>query len=72
MASKSTIYMKDVVENENKKFGELPEYQQCHVVLKNGDVRAAWFTVNEIKEAMLRTTDHPEANPKKKFSLKFW
>jgi hypothetical protein len=64
---KSKIYLKEIVENKDRKFGSLLEYYPARVETEDGKVFNALFTENDINEAMLRAESNPEDIPKTGF-----
>jgi len=60
----SKIYMHDVVNNTERKFGEALEYFPVEVENKDGQEVWAMFTENEIENAIKRAEKNKEDIPK--------
>ena len=74
MGMDSIIYLKEKVENKERKFGSVLTYYPCTIEFGNGEKEKALFTKNQIEVALERGLDNPEDFPKKKsfWSKLFW
>lgn len=64
---KSKIYIEELVENKDRKFGSALEYYPTRIEDEDGQVFNALFTKNEIEVAMERAEANPEDIPKVTF-----
>ena len=65
MSCKSTIYKKEAVANEGRKFGSAIEYFPCWIARMDGSEVPALFTQHQIVEAIERAAANPEDVPEK-------
>jgi len=64
---KSRIYLEELVENKDRRFGQTLEYYPTRIEAENGAISNALFTKNELESAMLRAQTNIEDIPKKTF-----
>ncbi len=64
---KSKIYLKEVVENKDFRFGQTLEYYPIRVEDKEGVVTNALFTTGQIEDAIRRAETNIEDIPKVTF-----
>ncbi len=62
------IFLNEVVDNKERKFGGALKYQPCKVVLEDGTEMNALFTRHAIEEAMERAVFNPEDCPQEELS----
>ena len=62
---KSKIYLNDIVENKDRKFGSNNQYVVCNIEFEDGRVLPAMFTLSNIELAINRSNKNPEDIPKK-------
>jgi len=60
---KSRIYLKEIVENKERKFGSTLQYYPVKVELNDGSVENALFTEDQINVALDRASENPEDIP---------
>ncbi len=60
---KSKIYLSELVENKERRFGSATEYYPVYVEDENGVVHEALFTCHQLEEAMTRAEVNPEDVP---------
>jgi len=61
---KSKIYLNDVVENTERKFGSNVQYFCCDVEFEDGKILPAMFTASNIEIAIDRANKNKEDIPK--------
>jgi hypothetical protein len=61
----SIIYVNEVVENTERKFGSALEYYPVYIKNADGDYVPAMFTLNELEIAIKRAANNPEDTPRK-------
>ncbi len=64
---KSRIYLEELVENKDRRFGQTLEYYPTRIEDEDGEISNALFTKNELESAMLRAQTNIEDIPKKTF-----
>ena len=64
---KSKIYLNEMVDNKERRFGSATDYYPIKVVTTNGDIKYALFTINQIEEAIERASYNEEDLPEKSF-----
>jgi len=64
---RSKIYLTELVENKDRKFGSVLEYYPTRVELVDGTVYDALFTKHEIDAAMVRAQANYEDIPRMTF-----
>ena len=64
---RSKIYLTELVENKERRFGSVLRYYPTRVELVDGVVHNALFTKNELDVAMERAESNSEDIPKKTF-----
>jgi hypothetical protein len=60
----SKIYLNDVVDNKERKFGANPQYVCCEVVFEDGRTLPSMFTFSNIEIAIDRANKNKEDIPK--------
>jgi len=68
----SKIYLKELVENTERRFGSDTEYYPVYIEDKNGDVYPALFTCAQIEAAMHRASVNTEDMPEEDKSFFDW
>ncbi len=69
---KSQIYLKEELQNKERKFGSNLNYYPAKVHLVDGKEMSALFTLDQIKDAMERAMRNPEDLPKEHSSFFSW
>jgi len=64
---KSKLYLEEIVENKDRKFGSTLKYYPARLISESGTTVNALFTKNELDTAMKRAVTNPEDIPKKTF-----
>lgn len=64
---KSKIYIDEMVENKDRKFGSVLEYYPVRLVDEDDTKFNALFTKKELETALARAEANPEDIPKKTF-----
>ena len=60
---KSKIYLEEVVDNKDRKFGSTLEYYPIRIEAENGDIVNALFTKSQLDKAIFRAYSNPEDVP---------
>lgn len=60
---KSKLYIKEIVENKDRKFGSILQYYPAKVELDDGSIENALFTEDQINVALERASENPEDIP---------
>lgn len=73
MSYDSKIYLNEIVENKQRKFGSQKVYYSCKIIFKDGTEEDSLFTKNQIEIALKRGLENKEDFPEKKsFWDKLW
>jgi len=60
----SKIYLNELVENAEHKFGEAKEYYPVKIYEEDGETKWAMFTESDIEQAIIRANKNREDIPK--------
>jgi hypothetical protein len=61
---KSTLFLGELLENKDRKFGSAKHYYPAVIVTADGEEKKALFTHEQIADSMRRACQNPEDFPK--------